>query len=136
MHIIVCIDNQNGMLFNGRRQSRDRAVIADILEHLDGRRLRIRKCSSDILPVDGIQILVSNRAPQDALPNEVCFIEDVPLVPVLEQITEITLYRWNRDYPGDFFLDIDPIQSGFTLIEQRDFHGYAHPQITKEVYRR
>ena len=53
MHVIVCLDNQNGMLFNRRRQSRDRAVIVDILQNLEGRLLKVRKFSEDIFPVDG-----------------------------------------------------------------------------------
>ena len=31
MKVIVCIDDNKGMLFNARRQSRDRAVIEDIM---------------------------------------------------------------------------------------------------------
>ncbi len=136
MHIIVCVDNQNGMQFNGRRQSRDRAVIADILQNLDGKRLRVRPCSTDILPVDGITVRVSYTAPQDTSPNEVCFVEDAPLFPLLEQIESLTIYRWNRDYPGDLFLDLDPQAAGFTLTGQTEFPGYAHERITKEVYTR
>lgn len=134
MHVIVCLDNQNGMLFNHRRQSCDRAVIADILQHLGGRRLKVRKFSEEIFPVDGETIWVSDRSPADVDAHEVCFIEDAPLTPVLDQITTLTIYRWNRDYPGDFYLDIDPVQAGFRLQETVEFKGYSHDKITKEVY--
>ena len=36
MNLIVCVDNQNGMSFNNRRQSRDRAVIEKICDMLGG----------------------------------------------------------------------------------------------------
>ncbi len=134
MHVIVCLDNQNGMLFNHRRQSRDRAVIVDILQHLDGRILKVRKCSEDIFPVDGETIWVSERSPEDVAAEEVCFVEDAPLCPVLDKITTLTIYRWNRDYPGDFYLDIDPVQAGFRLQTSTEFPGYSHDKITKEVY--
>ena len=32
MTIFVCIDDKNGMLFNHRRQSRDEAVLKDMLD--------------------------------------------------------------------------------------------------------
>ena len=32
MNLIICVDNKNGIMFNGRRQSRDRAVCEDILD--------------------------------------------------------------------------------------------------------
>lgn len=31
MNVIVCVDDNNGMLFNKRRQSRDKAVIDKII---------------------------------------------------------------------------------------------------------
>ena len=39
MIVIVCVDQRNGLAFNGRRQSRDRMVAADILKESAGRRL-------------------------------------------------------------------------------------------------
>ena len=32
MHLNVCLDDRNGMAFNGRRLSRDQAVIAAVKE--------------------------------------------------------------------------------------------------------
>ena len=45
MHIIVCLDDQNGMAFNHRRQSRDRVVTEDICILADGRPLWMNKNS-------------------------------------------------------------------------------------------
>ena len=42
MQVILCLDDRNGMMFNHRRQSRDRAVIQDILENLRDKQLPIR----------------------------------------------------------------------------------------------
>ena len=41
MHVIVCLDDKEGMLFHGRRQSRDREVVGEILKRTKGRRLWI-----------------------------------------------------------------------------------------------
>ena len=32
MNLIVCLDDKNGMAFNGRRQSRDRLLTEDLLQ--------------------------------------------------------------------------------------------------------
>ena len=32
MKLIVCLDDKNGMMFNKRRQSRDRVLIENVLE--------------------------------------------------------------------------------------------------------
>ena len=130
MHVIVCVDNQNGMLFNRRRQSRDRAVIADILQNKENRTLYISSFSRDLLP----DATVCPSCPEHAQEDAVYFVEDQPLTPMLHHITKITVYRWNRDYPGDFYLDIDPLQAGFHVASQTDFPGYSHDKITKEVY--
>ena len=49
MRVIVCLDDRNGMLFNRRRQSRDRRVVEDILRELGEKRLLVngfrRRCS-------------------------------------------------------------------------------------------
>ena len=39
MKIIVCVDNQNGMMFNHRRQSQDRVLRKRILELTGGEKL-------------------------------------------------------------------------------------------------
>ena len=39
MKIIVCVDNQNGMMFNHRRQSQDRVLRKRILELTGGKKV-------------------------------------------------------------------------------------------------
>ncbi|MBR5280349.1 MAG: hypothetical protein IKU26_05225 [Clostridia bacterium] len=128
--MIVCLDNQNGMLFNRRRQSRDRAVIADILQDTANSTIYISDFSRDIFP----EAAVCTSCPENAQEDAVYFVEDRSLKPALPYITKITVYRWNRDYPGDFYLDIDPLEAGFRLQTQTDFPGHSHETITKEVY--
>ena len=41
MKLIVCIDENNGMMFNNRRQSKDRVVIEKIEEIIDSEPLYI-----------------------------------------------------------------------------------------------
>ena len=50
------------------------------------------------------------------------------------KITEIVLYKWNRDYPADVIFEVD--LSKWRLEERKDFSGYSHEKITKEIYNR
>ena len=34
MNLIICVDNKNGIMFNGRRQSRDRAVCEEFFKEI------------------------------------------------------------------------------------------------------
>ena len=133
MHVIVCLDDRNGMLFHHRRQSRDREVVGEILKGLCGRRLWISPYSQPLFQGAGEDIFVDERFLEKAAPGDFCFVEGAPLAPWRDKLESITVYRWNRHYPGDVFLDID-LKSGWTLSQQRDFPGYSHDKITEEVY--
>lgn len=47
-------------------------------------------------------------------------------------IEGVILYRWNRDYPADLFLDFDA--SLWKLRSTEDFAGSSHDKITEEIY--
>ena len=50
MKIIVCVDNQNGMMFNHRRQSQDRVLRKRILELTGGEKLWMNAYSMGQFP--------------------------------------------------------------------------------------
>ena len=45
MKIIVCLDDFGGMLFNFRRQSRDRVLIADVMADIADKKIYILEFS-------------------------------------------------------------------------------------------
>lgn len=135
MHVILCLDDRNGMLFNHRRQSRDRVVIQDILDNQAGKRLWIRPISTALFQGMEHVLQVEEDLLELAGPGDWCFVEDLPLSPHKGKIESITVYRWNRHYPADFYLDLD-LKKEWRLISQKEFAGYSHEKITKEVYER
>lgn len=136
MKVIVCLDDSLGMMFNQRRQSRDRAVTADILRMTSGSRLYIDQYSEKLFAdVDG-EYTVSRDVLTDAAKGEYCFVERQRLSPYEEVIEEIIVYRWNRRYPADLFFDIDVEKQGFSMVHREEFEGYSHDKITKEIFRR
>ena len=65
--------------------------------------------------------------------DDFCFIENASVAAYKEKITRLIVYKWNRDYPADFFFDIDYAKN-FRLVSTVDFEGTSHDRITKEIY--
>lgn len=128
MTVALCIDDENGLLFGSRRQSRDRVLLEDLIKESQGKLL--------ILPFS--QKLLGDRAEvcPDLSEEGFYFLEDQPLAPLKDRITTLILYRWNRLYPADFYLDLTPRQLGLKLARTEELCGSSHPKITKEVYKR
>ena len=54
----------------------------------------------------------------------------------LDRLEGLVLYRWNRRYPADAWLDVRPGPPGWTLARREEFSGHSHERIAKEVYTR
>lgn len=132
MTIIVCLDNNDGMMFNHRRQSKDKNVISDILKTITKPPLFINTFSQPLFKEAEDKIYVSNAFLYEAKEDDFCFIENTPTVNFKDKISKIIVYKWNRDYPADLFFDIE--YKKYTLSSTIDFAGTSHSKITKEVY--
>lgn len=128
MTVIVCVDEGGGMLFNRRRQSRDRALCADVIRTCGT--VWMNAYSAPLFADWAEQINVDEDFLQK---GETCFVENRPLQGL--EIDTLILYRWNRRYPGDVFLDIRPEEQGRRLIASEDFSGSSHDRITREIWR-
>ncbi|MBQ5321412.1 MAG: ribonuclease Z [Oscillospiraceae bacterium] len=130
MKVFVCLDDKNGMTFGGKRQSRDRIVIEDVLKTVGEEKLYIDAFSKTLFENKGAEIVKE-------FPKEGYFFnENKEMKHHMEFISEIIVYRWNRRYPADFYLDIDIAKEGFKLADYLEFKGSSHDKITKEIYRR
>lgn len=132
MKVIVTIDDQKGMMFNHRRQSRDSLLIKDILNTCGDAPLYMNSYSSSLFK-DNQHIIVNDMF-LDMVKEDYCFVENLSLHSYINYIDELIVYKWNRKYPADFFLDID--LNEWELISCYDFQGSSHDTITKEIYRR
>ncbi len=132
MIVAVAIEDRGGMMFNHRRVSRDQAQQADLLTFCGGRKLWMNGYSAQLFA--GEQIAVDEAFLQKAGPDEVCFVEDQPLLHGEDKIDTLVLYRWNRTYPADMKLELD--LTAYVLTETREFPGNSHETITREIYMR
>ena len=128
MKLIVCLDDNNGMMFNKRRQSRDRVLIENALEFCKGEKLYTNEYSAKLFPENTVEIFENI----EQIGNSFCFAEDFNVNE--EYVGEIIVYKWNRVYPADTYFNID--LKNWNLIESVDFEGSSHEKITREIYRR
>ncbi len=130
MNVIICLDDNNGMLFNNRRQSRDKNLIADVFDNLQGERLNITPFSSKLFAE--LESAVNVCDGLSVGQGQWFFCENVDLTCCEADIEKIIVYKWNRAYPCDFTCQLD--FSKFMLVSESDFEGNSHPVITKLIY--
>ena len=134
MIVAVCVDDSGGMLFNGRRQSRDRKVRDYLLEISRDAGLWMNGYSAaQFADAPEGRISVSENFLEEAPEGSLAFAENQALKPFLHRIEKIILLKWNRQYPADLYLDI-PLEKGWKSTKIREFPGYSHEKITVEVY--
>jgi len=133
MKLIICIDEKNGMLFNNRRQSKDRVLISHIIEKTKNEKFWITSFSQDIFDVSiSNNIVVDDKCFEKATMNEYCFIENLDVSSYIENVDEIILYNWNRHYPADLYFNI-PLND-WKISSENEFKGSSHEKITEKIY--
>lgn len=130
MTVFVCLDDNNGMLFNNRRQSRDSKVIEQILAISNGKNLYMDSYSSKLF--EGNNVIADDNFLEKMTDEDFCFVEKSNLKEYDEKINELIIFRWNKKYPFDKQLDINFEER--KLKDSYDFEGTSHEKITCEVW--
>ncbi len=134
MTLVFCMDDRQGMMFGGRRQSRDRVLLEDLTELSQGHRLLMNKYSDKMFASFGFHCQTADDNFLNLADEEdFCFVEDTNKIPDFDRVSRIIIYRWNRHYPSDLRFD-HSLLSGFILQETKVFQGNSHDEITREVY--
>ena len=134
MILVACLDDDNGMMFNHRRQSQDRELRKHLLLISSGQKLWMSRYSAKQFEVDCKQIIADDSFMLKAKDGDYCFVEDVDAAQYESKVEKIIIYRWNRKYPSDLRFTI-PLNGGLwkkTKVE--DFAGCSHENITMEVH--
>ena len=127
MTVYVCLDDRGGLLFNGRRLSRDAVQLADMAAEGP---LCVDAFSEKLVASAGIPYTLA----EETLTAD-CrfFLENRDPDAVLPLAERVVIYRWNRHYPADTVFPQQWLQCR-TLQESREFAGSSHETITREVY--
>jgi len=133
MTLIFCVDDNFGLMFNKRRQSRDSAVLEDIKNSFLGEKILISPYSEKLFNEAGVDYAVcENFDTQDGI----CFVEDKYNPEMLKIADVVILYHWGKVYPTDVKLDYQLLAADFTLSDSSQIVGTSHKEIKKERYTR
>ncbi|MBQ1210497.1 MAG: ribonuclease Z [Clostridia bacterium] len=129
MEWMICVDDNNGVCFNERRQSRDRVVTADMAETAVGRLVMTPYTAKLFAEYEGRFTVMDDLSA--AADGDTCVWEFPPPEGLLPD--RVVVYRWNRLYPADGHF---AVPAGMTLQHRTDFPGNSHETITKEIWTR
>ncbi len=132
MNIIVCVDKDNGILFNNRRLSKDKIVSEKILEITASSKLLMNEYTKSLFE-NSENIIVDNDFLQNANSGDFCFIENSD-INEYDKIEQVYIFNWNRKYPADRFFNFN--LSNFKKVNTENFAGNSHEKITLEIYTR
>ena len=133
MHLIVCIDQRDGMLFNCRRLSSDKVLTQRILQMTQGSTLWMSSYSAKLFSGFEGSIHVAEDYLACARNGAYCFAEDADLLGVKDKLESVTLFLWNRSYPADKYFSRQLLDN-LHLVHTEDFPGNSHETITLERY--
>ena len=131
MHLILCIDERDGLSFCGKRQSRDRMVNDHILQLASGQKIWMSPYSAPFF--EGNAVCADAHFLEKAGAGEYCFLEVDPLPENNENLESVILYHWNRTYPSTVKFPRS-LLSGMNLVQREEFSGSSHETITMERY--
>lgn len=131
MHLIFCVDDRDGLLFCGRRLSRDSKLNEHILQLTAGYRLWVSPYSAKLFPKESV--CVDPDFQQKAGAGEYCFLEDLPTPEAYEQRESVILYHWNRAYPATVRFPRALLEN-MRLVGAEEFPGSSHEKISMERY--
>ena len=142
MIIITAVDDNLGMMFNHRRQSKDEELRKYILKLTADKKLFMNEytakqfadTSAEVLDNKNIQenIIVDEMFLETAGENDYCFVENVSFEPYLDKVDMLLLCKWNRKYPSDMKL-VFPFDK-WELISSEELAGKSHEMITVETW--
>ena len=136
MKVIACVSDGGGLLFGGRRLSRDAAVISDIDKLTAGEAIFLSDYSYALFEKSEVSAICVSDPAASAKDGDFVFFEATGLAAYKDGIESLIIYRWNRKYPFDTKLDFDPEKEGMTLSERIEFSGKSHEKITREIWER
>lgn len=134
MKVIVCLDKKDGMLFNHRRQSRDRVVISDVLLNYSENGLYVSEYSLSLFNASDKVHLVTNTLTNTEDTAAWRFVETAEVSDFVAEISELVVYRWDKVYPATESFRVN--WEDFDCVSMQEIQGYSHETICKEVYRR
>ncbi len=136
MILIVCVDDNYGMAFLNRRQSRDKRQREHLCRRLKGKTLWMTPYSAPLFDTlsEDLTLKTASDPFSQAKEGEYIFCEREELSEIAQDAEEIWIYHWNRSYPDTLLFPVSALKNR-TQIDSGEFTGTSHDRITFEVLR-
>lgn len=131
MHLIICIDDRDGVSFCGRRLSQDRELNRHILELTDGHELWMSSYSAKLF--SDCNVRIDDAFQYKAGMGDYCFLETDAILNAYEHLESVVLYHWNRTYPSTQKFP-RTLLANMRLVHTEEFSGSSHEKITMERF--
>ena len=131
--LICCVDLNNGMLFNNRRQSRDQVLIEYIYNLVGENTFWVTEFSQELFDDRNYNLFKIDDV-ENIGENDFIFVENFSPKLLEDKTNEIILFNWNRNYPADLFFDISLEE--WRLESETEIKGASHERITKQIFKR
>lgn len=123
--LIIAIENNRGISFNGRRCSCDSAVGAKIKSIANGKSVFIQEKDSDWKSMWNYIMDNSNQP-------EIFFANIYSPSCMIDAFDTVYIYEWSRDYPSTEKFDLLP--SDFSCENGYEFDGTSHKGIVEKKF--
>ena len=132
MKLVVCLDENKGIRFFGKRQSQDELQRKNLFELIGNSKLFLTKYSYDLYKdfEFNFEIIDENT---EIVEDSVFLYEGEFLERFLPYVDEIIVYFWNRDYPFDEIFE-EFLNDDWKAREIFEFKGKSHEKITRKMF--
>lgn len=132
MKLIVCVDDNLGISFFGKRQSMDEIQRKDVFETVKNNKVYLSQYSYDLYKDLNLDFKIISEDEKNNFDGYFIY-EGEFLDSFIDYVDEIICYNWNRNYPFDETFD-ELKKSIWKEVERLDFVGKSHEKITKIRY--
>lgn len=133
MIIICCVEERNGMSFEGRRCARDAKMRDDVRSlypclSMDAYAYAMYAQDDVDYPYEICEDLSQAHYP--------CIVETIAPSLFEKDLQQIVLYQWHRQYPSTIQMDINLHDSSWECIDTYCFEGSSHDKITRAIFQK
>lgn len=137
MIICVVVDDNMGMTFNHRRQSKDKTLRKYILQMVNHQKLWMNTYTAKQFGTSLTDnVIIDDDFLEKAGDDDFCFVENVSLLDYQERVHTVFLFKWNRVYPADTYFDMMLSEPDWHCASISEFEGNSHEKITREEWHR
>lgn len=132
MKLVICLDENNGINFNKRRQSQDIKQREDFVKLIGKEKLFLKEYSFELYKDFDLNLEIV----KDFYEKEGYYLfEEKVSDEFLEKVDTIICYFWNRDYPFDETFEAYQNKE-WKEFEKKEFVGKSHDKITRIIYKK